>query len=698
MKNALPGTFGSIHSRLREHISLSKQAASNDQDTGSESKAPISTSDAEVKDALPSGGQPGSREVGDLTNVGVGAGQSLPGVNTNPPAEEKERKETSPETKLAGIDPSLESLRARLAGNIKLAANHLVAAEAATPTEKTAVEISSLGQAQTPTDSALSASTKADTSTATPVISGVTGISQANPGAGVSDATKQGPEEKSAAVGGIAPADLDAISQKVAQFTHDYSAGRSIAAALLSKMAAPSPEEVDHEKFAAAVENATMISTINAVMDGGVSRGIITPKQAGELAAMAGLRENPLALAIEGVQQKLAELVNSNVGTREQKIAFLEKIADEDPNAATAAAGGQPPMDPEQLKAAIGQLLQELHQAVQSGQMTEEQAMGVLQQLGLPVGGDEGGAPGDAGGAPPDAGGAPGGPPGGGPAVADPQDGGGPSGLPPGGGPPDAGGGPPEKKDEGDKKPEPDKDDSEKKAAYAVHNRMVFGLKLATYMSKKAMGAHPEVMIGGAPSGAMTPLEIGEGASPSAIAPSALLAKAPSMTGAVSASASTPSAAQIADAGASVGGAHMGGGAAAGGAASGGAAHSGGGHNLAYILGGLGLGGLGAMTYKGLSGDEEEKKHKRAEAVDPAMAAAPSPGGDPAAAGGDPAAGGDVSIDQLLQELQQLVASGQIPEEQAQQIVAELQQGGGAPPDAGGGAPPEMGGGAPPVA
>ena len=711
MKNVPSGTFGGVHSLLREHIKLAKLASSQEQDTGSEHKAPSASSDAEVKDALPAGGNPSGRGVTDLTNTGVGAGQSLPGVNLNPPTEEKERKETSPETKLAAIDPGLISLRDRLAGNLKLAAEMLIPA-APSAAKKTAATISSLGEAQKPTDPVLSASTTADTSTTTPVVTGVTGVSQADPSPGAPSPGKQGPEEKSAE---LSPETLDAIAQKTAQFTGDYNVGRTIAAALMSKLAAPSPEELDRDKLAAAVENATMISTANAMLSAGVEKGVITHKQADDLASLLGLNVNPLNAAVEAVQQKLAELVQSPIGTNEQKLAFLEKIADEDPGAAAAAAGGQPPVDPEQLKAAIGQLLGELQQAVQSGQMSEEQAVGILQQLGLPVGG-EGGDPG-AGGAPPDAGG--GAPP------ADPSDTGAPSGMPggaapaedAGGGspiPPDAGaaagaaeaaGGPPEKKEEsGEKKPDADdsKEESEKKEA-ALHNRRVFGSKLAVFMVKKALDPNaPPINI---PSQLQTPPASGTALLPNYLgtAQGTSGAKPPldiPVGGAAPAAAGGNPLNAIAVANDPVGSARAAAGAQSHGMmapAAAGAGPSVGGITLTHILSGLGLAGLGGMAYKGLTGDDEEKKkHKHAEAVDPAMAAASPPGGDPGAApGGDPAGAGEPSVEQLLSELQQLVASGQVSQEEAQQIVAAIQQGGGGDPGAAAGGAPPPGAGAP---
>ena len=53
-----------------------------------------------------------------------------------------------------------------------------------------------------------------------------------------------------------------------------------------------------------------------------------------------------------------------------------------------------------------------------------------------------------------------------------------------------------------------------------------------------------------------------------------------------------------------------------------------------------------------------------------------------------PGAGGDAGPEEIIALLQELVAGGQLTEEQAQQIIAQLA--GGMPPEAGGGMPPEM--------
>ena len=672
--------FGDIHARLRDSIKLAQVGIS--QTTGTESSISPPGSDAEVKELLPSGGNPSGRGVSDLTGIGAAAGESLPGVNTSPKTEEKQREETSPETKLASQDPELTVIQNRLAENLKLAAASLVAAsqpQESVVQPKVAGELTSLGQIEQPTDAALSSSNKADTSSSTPQIEGVKGLSQAEPVAGVSsEVSQQGPQEKAASEN-VSPENIEAISEKVAAFTSDYLLGRNLAAAVLQKLAAPQdPALVDQEKLAESVQNAAIISTANAMMSAGVERNVITQKQADDLMSLIGFRVNPVHAAIGVVQEKLAQLTNSPIGTNEQKLAFLEKLS-EGPEAAVAAAGGEAPVDPQEIQAAIAQLLQELQQAVDSGQMTEDQALGLLQQLGL-VGGE---------GAPPE-----------GQQAESPAH-------------------------EQAETPAQEKAEhaDEEKTAAINHNRAVFGLKLAN-----ALGITPNAV--GVPAALQTPPAGGAAMLPDYI-PTAkgVQDKLPlSLPAAASAPAAPVVAAEpvaapdkaIADVGVGAGAQPVVGSPVAGSDAAAGAAPGAGGSILPLLLGGLGIGGLGALAYKGLSSgndeDERRRRPKAAEAVDPAMAAEPPPpGGDPAAAAAAAGAeanpiqqvvddliamlsSGQMTPEEGLQVVQELAQSGQISPEDAQQLATMIQQSAGAAPAGGAPADPAAGGGGAPVA
>lgn len=383
-------SFGNIHQRLRQNIATHKRAEA--QSTGSESGISPKSSDPEVKDMLPSGGNPSGRGVDDLTGGGAAAKEHLPGVNTSLPKEEKERKEVSPGTKLASGSESISAIQDRLATSIIKAAELL----------KVAGEITSAGTVETPTDAALGASTKSDISGSAPVVDGVTGVTQAEPSPGcAADSKNQGPAEKKIAAvveapkkeepeapkqaaASADPAVIDQIAERVAQFSSDYETGRKLAHVLVSTLNTP---DLSNEKVAAQHTDAVFVSTVNAMLQTGLESGIITEKQANDLAAAAGLRTNPLMTAIDNVTEKLAAVAAATTHTNEQKVAFVEKLA-EGEEAAIAAAGGQAPVDPQEIQAAIVQLLQELQQAVDSGQMSEEQALSILEQIGLaPAGG-----------------------------------------------------------------------------------------------------------------------------------------------------------------------------------------------------------------------------------------------------------------------------------------------------------------------
>lgn len=422
------GSFGAIQDRLRQHIAAtaatSKAASAKgaaiptDQIIEKETGVTLPTSDPEVKDILPSAGKPAEPK-GDLTDTGVASGESMPGVTLSPPTEEKNRKEVSPETKLATINPEVAAIQNRLGETLKKAAEML----------KAGGEVTSLGEKQENPNGSLGNSATADTSGATPTITNVSGVTQTDPGGSPSAPSSQGPGEKSpdAKLAGVsvklgsdgsvkvtgvegvetsapkiktekasieqqsvklASADgkeinTDELSEKIAMYSQDVMAGRAIAHQMvnfLQDMARP--EFQDRAKLAETIQHETMISTVQALVDSGLEAGIISQKQAHDLMELSGFQPNPLFVAIANVQEKIAALDASEL-TLEQKIAFVEKCAN--PEEAMAAAGGQPPMDPGQMQGAIGELLAQLEAAVASGQITEEQALQILQEQGVPV-------------------------------------------------------------------------------------------------------------------------------------------------------------------------------------------------------------------------------------------------------------------------------------------------------------------------
>lgn len=569
-------TFGDIQSRIQasiQHAAHLKTAGA--QTTGAESQISIPSSDPEVKEMAP-GGDPANDKTKDLTATGVASGEKMPGAST-PPAEEKNRREVPVSSKVATIiDPSLVAIQERLAANLKIAA-----------------DISSGGGQSTPAvDGAVNADTQSDTSGAAPVVVGTEGVTQTQPGAPTSPPGGQGPSEAK-----VAEINLDTLGEKVAHVVQDIQLGRSLAHNLVGYMAdMNSPLMQDREKMAAAVRDASITATANAMMKAGIESGVITEKQASDLMKVAGFAENPLVVAICAVEQKIAAINESSLNDN-QKIAFLHSVVKvAGPEEAVAAAGGQAPVDPQQMQAELGQLLQELQDAVQSGQMTEEEALGLLEQLGIPI---------DAPGGDPAAGGAA---PGGDPAAAAA------AGIPPeaaaAGIPPEAAaaGAPPagippeaaaaaeaaapaaaaeaeENESSGEKKKESEEKEKKEAAADAAHNRAFFNSKVAAFLTSRS----------------------GFGKIASLIKP--------------------------------------------------------------------------VGEYRNL---------KVAEATDPAMVPPPD-GGAPA--GGAPTS--DAELQQLLAELQAMVQSGQMTQEEAEQILAVLQQGGGSADPA---AAAAAGGAAAPVA
>lgn len=729
------GTFGAIQSRLSSHIAATRKSASipTEQGTTEQSNVSLPSSDPEVKDMLPGGGNTQGAPPSDLTGGGVATGEKMPGA-TEPPKEEKERKEVSPETKLAGVSPEIAELQNRLGGNLKLAADLLAAElnpqakqEPKVEGPKTA-EATSLGEKETAPDNSLGNDVKND-DTSTPVIKNapVTGVTQTEVKPATEPSTTQGPAEKSpdSKLAGI---DMDELAKKVASCMQDVEAGRKMAhnvVGLLGDIA--HPDYQDREKLAAAVQEHSIPATANALMDLGVQSGIISQKQAEDLMKAAGFEENPVVTAIKNLNLKVAAVAQSSLSD-EQKLAFMNKVAEmgADPNAGAAAAeaaGGQPPVDPSELHGAIGELINQLMQAVQSGQISEEQAMEILKQQGIPVdellaqagGGDPAAGAGDpaaAGGDPAaslgatigaddPAAGAPAAPAA--PAAPEaPAIGGDPAVIAPPTPTPDSApagdSAPAEKKEEKsegkseekkeeksddkkDEKKEEKKDDDkpDDKAKEAALKKATLGFKVAAFLGGKAAGAQTEKTAGvptlldpnsATPVGPADPLQGIRNYDPLK-AVQEHSPKPPLVTaGAPEAPAAAPAAA------------------AAGGAAPVATSPEGMSTLQKWMLGGgIGLAGLAAynMLHKN---PEEERRRRHLKGAE-----APIDGGDPLSAGTQmetpPGAGGEGNtLQDLIQDLQEAVQQGLIPQEEAQQILAMLSGGAG---DAGGAPPPDAG-------
>jgi len=393
------GTFGSVQAGLSAHLqslAASKQASlSAQQGKINEQTVPQGKSDPEVGEILPHGNQVPAEPTPDLTQTGVETGEKLPG-QTSPTETKRKREEISPEAKLA----SVTDLGERLATNLKLAAQMLAnekAKSAAAPINNNVPAPGSDDPAGVPSiptggKDLSEGGGHQNTDAGKPVIQGVKEVTKTEISKGDALPSGQGTQEKAAEL------NLELVGQKIAEFSHRYQLGHQVGQTLVGLIKEAAVQTLPHEerqKQAAARELEIVANSANALVDLGVRSGIITDKQASDLMAVAGFQPSPLVLAISNLQEKIAGLIGTPVV---QANDFLCKVAAaENPAAVEAPQGGQGQVDPGQLQAAIGQLIAELHQAVQSGQMTEEQALQLLREQGLPVeemmGGAQDGAP-----------------------------------------------------------------------------------------------------------------------------------------------------------------------------------------------------------------------------------------------------------------------------------------------------------------
>lgn len=377
-----------------------------------------------LSDILPSTTVPGEPAKDLAGELGVPTGTPVPG-QPSPSETEKERKEQSPDSKLA----SLGALSERLAGLIKNAADK-VAADLAKKADglpapgsddpATVPPIPSGGKDLSEGGGGTNTDTKE-----VPKVLGVQGVTQTEIFSGKSEGglTQGATEQK---VG--AAIDLDELSNKIAQASHHYGIGQALGYQLVSMMDVGKAKTAAAELPAANDEAFRKVAykAANDVLALGFQAGIITEAQATAIQKQAGITPHPLDVAINKYQAKVAALMKDKNFTPDATVRFISKLAMHDDAGAAAMAGGDP--------AAGGQVQPEMHevvaqiaQAVESGQMSEEQAMQVLQELGIPVedilaaqqgaGGMEGAVP--PGADPAAAGGAgPGMPPGADPAMA----------------------------------------------------------------------------------------------------------------------------------------------------------------------------------------------------------------------------------------------------------------------------------------
>lgn len=416
MTSVLDGLKESIAARKDQLKTASAGSISTTQGT-SEGSAPSPSSDAEVGEILPHGNAvPAEPKDNLISEKGVEVGKPVPGQPT-PSEEQKERKETSPGTKLAATD--FAGMRNHLAGVLKTAADNVAqfleqkktaAAKAASDGTPAPGSDDPATIPPIPTggkDLSLGGGAKADTSTSAPKVEGVQGVTQTEVSGGKPNTDlEQGAQEQK--VGGAI--DLDALATKVAQATHHYGVGQALGYQLISLLNGGAAGGNDKTASANQPINEQVIQKIafagaNDILSFAVGKGLITQVQAQSIQKEAGIAPHPLDVAIQAYQTKVASLMQAKKLTPETAAQFISKVAMHD-KTANEMVGGDPAaagaVQPE-----MEQIVAQVAQAVESGQMSEDQALQLLQELGIPVdqilAAQGGGAPGGdpaAGGAP----------------------------------------------------------------------------------------------------------------------------------------------------------------------------------------------------------------------------------------------------------------------------------------------------------
>ena len=313
--------FGSIIESFKKQLKI----ASDEQGRKEESIA-LGKSDSEVVTNLPTPDQTNQKEL----ERGVESGESLPDAPKNISQECRERKEVSPETKIAS---PIDDLVSRLQANLKLAAE-----QAFTTTEPKAKEPQK--------DPSEQKQEKVEI-----------------PNSG--EAGDSGKEHKEKLEKDAEVVNVDELAQKTAEFLRYSELGYEMAKAMFDSM----PEQ----------KTANNQSVDEQVIEQAVAERVENLKQAGynddQILSQLELDGQADAAALAGpsiedlVNQKVAALQGLGVSD-EEIMKVLQKDAEADSQAMA-----------QELHAVIS----ELEQAVQAGQLTEEEALQLLEQSGLNI-------------------------------------------------------------------------------------------------------------------------------------------------------------------------------------------------------------------------------------------------------------------------------------------------------------------------
>lgn len=368
--------FGSIIESFKKQLKV----ASCEEQGRKEESVTLGKSDSEVVSELPTPAQTNQKEL----ERGVESGESLPDAPNSIPEECLERKEVSPETKIAS---PIDDLVSRLKANLKVAAE-----QAFTTTEPKAEEPKKDPSEQKQEKVEVPKTEKAGDSgkeheaklekDAEVVDNAV--VSAAEPVADTTSATlpEGTPEAKETdghvvtdkvvaaaepvtETGKTAEVNVDELAQKTAEFLRYSELGYEMAKAMfdsLPEQKVASEQSIDEQ----AIEQA-------------VAERVENLKQAGynDDQILAQLELDGQADAARLAGPSIEDLVN-------QKVATLQGLGvsdDEIMNVLQKDAEADSQALAQQLHGVIG----ELEQAVQAGQLTEEQALQLLEQSGLDV-------------------------------------------------------------------------------------------------------------------------------------------------------------------------------------------------------------------------------------------------------------------------------------------------------------------------
>jgi hypothetical protein len=364
--------FGSIIESFKKQLKV----ASCEQGRQEEPVA-LGKSDSEVVAELPTPAETNQK----LLERGVESGESLPDAPKNLPEEGLERKECSPESKIAS---PIDDLVSRLKANLKVAAEQAFTTkepEAKEPKKDPSeqkqekVEVPSTEEAG---DSGKEHEEKLDKgatdNSIVSVAEPVTETGEAEPAGGTPEAAEHIPVKDSVVSVAepvtetgktAAEVNVDELAQKTAEFLRYSELGYEMAKAMFDTL----PEQ----------KTASEQSIDEQAIEQAVAERVENLKQAGynddQILAQLELDGRADAAALAGpsiedlVNQKVAALQELGV-SEEEIMKVLQKDAEADSEALA-----------QQLHAVIS----ELEQAVQAGQLTEEQALQLLEESGLNI-------------------------------------------------------------------------------------------------------------------------------------------------------------------------------------------------------------------------------------------------------------------------------------------------------------------------